>query len=470
MIFKDILFNKKICIESFFVIFAFFFGVMLIFLTPPLQSPDEPAHFSRAYSVSEGHFIAKKMNNVSGDYVPLSLFKFENSVGYLTFKSNERISYDILKKSSLIALEKENKVFGDQKYQALYSAISYLPQSIGIFIFRHFIDSVYWILIGGKLFLLIFYIVCGVISIKSIPFLKELLFLVLLMPMSLSLGASVSADGVLISLSILYISKIIEYSFSSKKLNSKQYLFLLSMALLIALVKQSFFISLFILFLPMEKLCEIRFPSCFNNNFSKITAIVLPAFLIGLFWSKISYNIFVPLNGSNPSIQLLFILSHPFVYLHTLFYTLYLNFLILIYETIGILGWLDVFLFPITYWLYFFFLFLNTFVGYSLNQKFESSSYQKLFLFIYVVFNVIFTSTAIYLSWIRPYVISPFEGLQGRYFIPFVLPFFVLLFLLFNSFRSIFRFKYIFVFNIVLVILTYLNLVFGLYIRYYANF
>ena len=205
-------------------------------------------------------------------------------------------------------------------------------------------------------------------------------------------------------------------------------------------------------------------------DFSKITAIILPAFLFSLFWSNISYNIFVPLNGSNPSIQLLFILSHPFVYLHTLFYTLYLNFLILIYETIGILGWLDVFLFPITYWLYFFFLFLNTFVGYSLNQKFESSRYQKLFLFIYVVFNVIFTSTAIYLSWIRPYVISPFEGLQGRYFIPIALPFFVWLFLLLGDKKKILKNNSLIYLNLSFILIVYLNLFFGIFIRYYAMF
>lgn len=35
------------------------FGFLYIFVTPPFESPDEPAHFARAYGVSEGQFILK---------------------------------------------------------------------------------------------------------------------------------------------------------------------------------------------------------------------------------------------------------------------------------------------------------------------------------------------------------------------------------------------------------------------------
>jgi hypothetical protein len=36
-----------------FLPFAIVFGLVMTFLTPPFQSPDEPAHFFRAYQVSD---------------------------------------------------------------------------------------------------------------------------------------------------------------------------------------------------------------------------------------------------------------------------------------------------------------------------------------------------------------------------------------------------------------------------------
>ncbi|MBS4760003.1 MAG: DUF2142 domain-containing protein [Clostridium sp.] len=457
-------------IENYFLIFSLLFGLFLIIFTPPLQSPDEPAHFSRAYSISEGHILAKKLNNVSGDFVPASLLNFENELGYLTFKTNKRISFEKIRESSGIIVHKSDKVFSDQKYQALYSPLAYFPQSIGIFFAKYFTDSVYWLLFFSKLAMLAFYTIMGYFSIKSIPFLKSLLFLILLMPMSLSMGASVSADGILICLSVFYFSKILQYTYSNDNISFKQYLLMMFLAFCLAMVKQSFFLTLFLLFIPLSKFNNLKFIRIFNNNIFKVLILLIPAFIGALIWSKLSYNLFVPLNNSNPEIQIQFILSHPFVYLKTLYSTLYLNFIILLYETVGILGWLDVFLFPVTYWIYWLFLVLNIFFCNSAECRVFSSLFQRILLFGLVLFNIIFISTIIYVSWIQPYVISPFEGLQGRYFIPLLLPFFTFLFLIGGRCFGASGFSKIMQFNILLVFFTYMNLAFGLYIRYYSTF
>ncbi len=457
-------------IENYFIIFSLLFGLFLIIFTPPLQSPDEPAHFSRAYSISEGHIFAKKLNNISGDYIPVSLLNFENELGYLTFKTDKRISFDKIIDSSDILIDKNFKVFSDQKYQALYSPLAYFPQSVGIFFAKYFTDSVYWLLFFSKLALLTFYTVLGYFSIKSLPFLKQLLFLILLMPMSLSMGASVSADGVLICLSIFYFSKILQYTYSNKNISSKQYFFIMFLALCLAMVKQSFFLTLFLLFIPLSKFNDIKFIKIFNNNIFKVLILLIPAFIGALMWSKLSYNLFVPLNNSNPEIQTQFILSHPFVYLKTLSITLYLNLIILMYEAVGILGWLDVFLFPVTYWMYWLFFLLNILFCKGDEFRVFSSLYQRILLLGLVLFNIILISTIIYVSWIQPYVISPFDGLQGRYFIPLLFPFFTFLFLIRAKYLGSYGFSKIMQFNMLLVFFTYVNLAFGLYLRYYSAF
>lgn len=53
--------------EFIFIIFAFIFGVIMMFITPPYLVPDENAHLMRACEVADGIFIIKllhKMSNV----------------------------------------------------------------------------------------------------------------------------------------------------------------------------------------------------------------------------------------------------------------------------------------------------------------------------------------------------------------------------------------------------------------------
>src|SRR5579864_1137565 len=59
------------------VILALLLGALgslpLVFLTPPLQTPDEGQHFYRAYELSELHIRAEVRNGVAGDMLPASL-------------------------------------------------------------------------------------------------------------------------------------------------------------------------------------------------------------------------------------------------------------------------------------------------------------------------------------------------------------------------------------------------------------
>lgn len=454
--------EKFIKPEYTFVFFALVFGFILIFFTPPFQSPDEPAHFAKAFSVSQGHFVSKKVDNVSGDNLPSSLLTFEERFGNLFFNTASRTSFQQVEESKKVHLNENNKTFVNQKYHAMYSPLAYLPQGAGIFVFKFFTDSVYWLMIGAKMFLLFFYIAMGYLSVKSVPFCKWLTVLILLMPMSLSLGASVSADGVLIAVSVLYFAKVLQYTYQKDRVCTKQTVLLVLSAIALTLIKQSFLISLFVLFIPSCKFGK--------NYWLKLSLILLPAFVVSVLWSKLGYSLFVPMNGSNPEIQIKFIIEHPFVYAMTLLKTLQAYFFALIYSTIGILGWLDVFMFPFMYWLYITLMFLNIIFQPGCECKsFASNNFQKCLLPSLIITNFVVICTIIYVSWAIPYLISPFEGLQGRYFIPLLLPLFTFFFLLVNK-KNKYGGAWLPITNIIFLILVYLNIIFGLFIRYYATF
>lgn len=141
---------------------------------------------------------------------------------FVLCKANQILTRKIQRNTGNQA-DNNKKVFIDYANMARLSPVSYFPQSTGIIIASLCTQHIWLLLLAGKIVTLLFYTLLGYYSIKSIPFLKWACVFLLLCPMSLSLGASISADAVLISVSVLYISKIFQYSFDTQqKINNKQ--------------------------------------------------------------------------------------------------------------------------------------------------------------------------------------------------------------------------------------------------------
>jgi hypothetical protein len=56
-----------------FLVLGSLFGLAFLVLTPPFQVPDEDAHFYRSVEISEGHLVARKEGNYTGDEVPAAV-------------------------------------------------------------------------------------------------------------------------------------------------------------------------------------------------------------------------------------------------------------------------------------------------------------------------------------------------------------------------------------------------------------
>lgn len=443
------IFNKP---EVIFSIFSLVFGIMLILITPPNQAPDETFHFERAYSVAQGHFIAQKVNNHSGGFAPCNLGSFqekfpEKSKAYKN--AGNKINANKLKKALTIKSNK-NRCFYDQRQQALYSPAAYIPNSAGILVSKIFTDSIYLIFITARIFSLLFYTILGYLVIKSIPFLKEITMLILLMPMSLTLGMSVSSDGVLIALFTLYFAKILEYSASPNPMNKKQFLLLAFLALWIALIKQSFILTLFAFFIQQDK-----FKNLFKNyNICFLPVIVLlsPAFLSSILWTTLISDLYVPLHNANPQLQMNFLLNHPLSVLSSFVETWNIDFLLVIKSLIGHLG---AFYFPLGNYVYFLYLsafFINLFCS-SDPKSFKLPVFQ---LFALIFAYCLFINIVLYFSWVPPGASGYWEGLQGRYFIPVLLPFFTLLFSILPRNPSRLT-KFVPFFNLFVLLIVYQN-------------
>ena len=125
--------------SAIFVVLGSIYGFAFLFITPPFQAPDEIQHFYRAFSISEGNFIAIKKENTVGRILPVSLVTTVTAVmkDIHFHPENKQTIADILAIVNL-PLEMDNRNFLPFPNAALYPPIPYLPQSLGIHIGKVF--------------------------------------------------------------------------------------------------------------------------------------------------------------------------------------------------------------------------------------------------------------------------------------------------------------------------------------------
>src|SRR5271166_2203158 len=111
------------------------FGGSMIFLTPPLDVPEEGQHFWRSYGLSEGQIYASREGDTVGGELPASL----DEAGYaaISHPNNEygfRISVENLKKGLLVPLDPARRKFYGFPVTARYSPVPYLPAAAAIWV------------------------------------------------------------------------------------------------------------------------------------------------------------------------------------------------------------------------------------------------------------------------------------------------------------------------------------------------
>lgn len=393
-------------IENVFVLLGLIFGLLFVFITPPFQSVDEPAHFFRAYGIASGDFIAQKQGAALGSYVPKDLETFVIKYNYLIKNINAKTSLEELAGSAKIKVDTKSLSFVEYPNTALYSPTAYIPQSIGVFIAKILHLPPLYILYVGRAFNLIMYLILGYYAIKILPKFKQAAFLILLLPMNLSLAASMSSDSSLIGVSVLYFAVLTDVYCNERRLDFKLFSILTIFAIFFALTKQYLFMTFFICLLPAGRL--------------KKFFILLISFVAAILWSCVVKDLYVNLSpDANPVMQMAFMISNPFKYLLILLSTFIIKSFRLLITAVGVLGWQDTRLDIITYVTYPVLILLSSLDGEKCFSRLDALKALAITVFSYCVIV-----TLIYISWDKPGS-NIVLGLNGKYFTPLLLPFLI---------------------------------------------
>ncbi|MDD4909426.1 MAG: DUF2142 domain-containing protein [Candidatus Omnitrophica bacterium] len=397
-------------------------GILFVFITPPFQAPDEDLHFYRAFHVSEGNIKASLRSGTAGGHLPRSL---EDTVkvfsGVSFFHKHKQKIGDIISAAGR-PLDSEDRVFINLRAMARLSPVAYIPQALGIMLGRLFDLPVLILMYLGRIFNLLFWILVMRRAIKNIPLLKWGVLLLALMPMSLFLASSLSADAMTNALSFLLIAVFLRCAFDKgvSVISRRELAVLFLYSGLAALSKPYLFLALLFLLIPREKFC------CLRSYLKVFFSLLFTGIVVQGIWCFTIRELFVSIRAgveALPHISL--VVFDPLKYLAVLIGTLYANGFFYADSFIGRLGWLDT---PLPL-----FLVISYYAVLILVPVLERPSgitihyRQRVVALITALAGFIFVFTSQYLSY-TPLWGDIIEGVQGRYFIPFAPVLFLILY------------------------------------------
>ena len=459
--------SALLCPWKVFAWFAGIFGLVLAFLTPLFQVPDEPNHAYRAYQVSRGDLVAEMKGARVGGEVPSSLIYTARTLGALSTDKTSRFRMSTLRRLQSQPLNPSARKFVRFPNTALYSPLVYLPQSIGMAVGRLLGVSAPTLCLFGRICNLLAWVTLVFLAIRITPVYKWLFFVLALMPMSLFIAASLSADALTNGLTFLILALFLKLGLDPQQgVGKREVLALLAIAILVPLVKTGYFpILLLFSLIPRAKFRSRKL------QFYIFGFLAIAALLASLTWSTYGkvpeyMQAFAtrlsPVQNADPVRQLQFIVSDIIRYAGILLHTISVQFGNLTHHFVGVLGWLDV---PLSKLMVYFgcgvILFLGLFEARpDINLRWGN----KILLALYAGITSGIISTSQYLTW-TPVGAPEISGLQGRYFIPIAPAIFVLLYN--RQLCRITRDKFLSWIAIASILILFASTVVALIVRYY---
>ena len=418
--------SKNVNLAKLFLIVSLFIGTLFVFLVPSFNSPDEDSHFIYSYQLSRGKIKTEIKNKTSVYYVPNSILDTITKTKKINNDRDKKYSYSDYYFDQLIGSDYKSGIF---LKPVIYNSIpiAYLAPTIGIQItdYLHaFGDknssvNVNVMLQFARFFSLLIYSIIGYFAIKITPKYKNSFFAILLLPLSLFLRSMVTYDGLILVTVALVIANLLKLIYDEKINFTKKYIVL-------------FIITGFILF-NIKTVYSLVFLGAFaidKNKFGSMKkkiislTIIIISVLLLTFLNKLIY-IGLPVDSNYYiSKQMNFIKNHPLGYFNILIHNIYGQIPIQEYWMLGTLGYLDTYL-PILLIFILKIYLVIIIINDIINERISFPIWLKIGYLLLIILAVLGMYTFMYLSW-TPVVTGDIggniiTGIQGRYFIPFLL-------------------------------------------------
>ncbi len=212
----------------------FCFGLSTLLLTPPLQVADETVHFFRAYSLVTGENASPE----GSAPLPRALTEFAHvMVPDIPFHPERRYPVERLSQGWSIRVDADDVAPAWFRNAAIYPPVSYVGPAVVFAALEPFHPSPLLLMYLGRLANLLIGTVALGVTLRLAGFLTASLAVMAFFPMTVAQTASLSADAVTLSASLLLGGCLARFLESEQRLGGPRLAAFASLGLVVTLAK-----------------------------------------------------------------------------------------------------------------------------------------------------------------------------------------------------------------------------------------
>ena len=408
---------KRCQIEIIFLVFMIFVGMMYAFLVRPGAIPDEAGHYRTAYAYS--NIILGKsdemraevwMDDVDYEFYQTTWDTEQTTSMYRDFQTN------FLRPANRMEMVPAGK------WPINSPIYLYTGQIIGTTLGRLLGFNGLTVFYLGRFFNVLVFAGLAFLAIKKLPFYKMGLFALCMFPMTTHLVGSVSYDGMILAISLILIAYIMSLAYGEQKEKRLKELIIIAIAgILLGGCKGGAYAPLLgLLFLiPTRYFGDRKRKAMFGG--------VVAVGALGMFASGAMHSVSSSVGGSigwadAPAYNIGWVFENPMEFIQLISNTIAEKSGFLFESMIGEdLGWFNI---PVSSVLIlgFFGIFLLSCI-YVLEKPAGPILVirQKVGIGVWLLISVAMIAAGMMFSW-TPMGLPTIEGMQGRYFLPLLLP------------------------------------------------
>jgi hypothetical protein len=238
---------KNVSITQVVIAVAALFGLVYMFVLPPMSAPDEIRHYLTAYKLSN-----QMMGKTAVDEEGHVYMRAEDADLLLNDYPGHDDYYRLLT-SWRGAVDDTPVLFMDEVAQNNLW-LAYLPQAVGITLARLLGLRQLPLMMLARLMNLAFFLVCLGFAMKFMPFGKELLGLAALLPMTMEQVSSMSYDAFILGAAFLYTAYVLHLAFMADRVRVRDMVLVTALMAVLGPIKMVYIFLAFLMFLiPKEK-------------------------------------------------------------------------------------------------------------------------------------------------------------------------------------------------------------------------
>ena len=395
---------KEMTPEAFFIISIIPLSIIYLMLFCPWNTPDSTQHISASYRFSNIILGNKYWEATSADsqYFSKVYKKYESS-------NPKKDSYTAIIDNFIIPAkdktEKNNVDFPMiVKKMEFYSILNYIPFVSGLCIGRLLDVPIQYSLYIGRMLMILLYILGGYYAIKRMPFFKNVVAIVLLIPMSIMYSSAISYDGICLIAALNFIASLMQLN---KNYTTRNIIECCVLGFILGAIKGGGYGILLILVFIINKNTPNRVGIILCIIFSYLISVLL-------------FNYYIPDNNSlfqfgyaSNKLSASFAIDEPLKYISMLCNTYKMFYQIIMYQMIGSLSHLEHTVSETIIYLFYILIFIM-----ALVDKNELTLRTKIiYLFTYIIFSIVMPVMLLCESYKGMTFIL---GVQGRYFLPVI--------------------------------------------------